>query len=44
MGIDPTTYHHGAMGREIDPSWWTHWTISTTGVTKAMACATLSVG
>ena len=19
---------HGAMGRRIDPSWWTHWAIS----------------
>ena len=32
----------GAMGRRIDPSWWTHWAVSrssqctTTGVTKAV--------
>ena len=43
-------FAHGAMGRRIDPSWWTHEAISrssqcsTTGVTKAMACAILSVG
>ena len=24
---------HGAMGRRINPSWWTNW-CSTTGVTK----------
>ena len=35
-------FAHGAMGRRIDPSWWTHWAIShsrqcsTTGVTKAV--------
>ena len=39
-----------AMGRRIDPSWWTHWAISlsgqypTTGVTKAVVCAILSMG
>ena len=39
----------GAMGPWIDPSWWTHWAISgsrqcsTTGVTKAVLCAVLSV-
>ena len=33
-------FAHGAMGRRIDPSWWTHGAISrssqcsTTGVTK----------
>ena len=21
-------YAHGAMDRQIDPSWWTHWAIS----------------
>ena len=37
------------MGRRVDPSWWTHWAIfrssqySTTGITKAVACAILSV-
>ena len=40
---------HGAMGRQINPSWWTHWAISrssqcpTTGVTKAVLCVILSV-
>ena len=35
-------FAHVAMGRRIDPSWWTHWTIShssqcsTMGVTKVM--------
>ena len=34
-------FAHGAMGRQIGPSWWTHWAIShsnqcsTTAVTKA---------
>ena len=43
-------FAHGAMGRRIDPSWWTHRAISrssqcfTTGVTKVMACAILYVG
>ena len=38
---------HGAMGRRIDPSWWTDWAISrssqcsTTGVTKAVVCVIL---
>ena len=42
-------FAHGAMGRRIDPSWWTHWAISrpsqcsTTGVTKAVVCVILSV-
>ena len=37
-------FARGAMGRRIDPSWWTHWAIScssqspTTGVTKAVVC------
>ena len=37
-------FAHGAMGRQIDPSWWTHWAISrsskcsTTDVTKAVVC------
>ena len=41
--------YHGAMGRRIDPSWWTHWAISrssqcpTTGVTKTVVCVILSV-
>ena len=40
----------GVMGRRIEPSWWTHWAISrsskcsTTGVTKIVVCAILSVG
>ena len=43
-------FAHGAMGRRIDPSSWTHEAIShpsqcsMTGVTKAVACAILSVG
>ena len=43
-------FTHCAMGRRIDPSWWTHWAISrsgqcsTTCVTKAMVCVILSVG
>ena len=43
-------FAHGAMGRWIDPSWWTHRAISrsslcsTTGVTKAVVCVILSVG
>ena len=42
-------FAHGAMGRRIDPSWWTHWAISISsqcsmpGVTKAVVCANLSV-
>ena len=42
-------FAHGAMGRRIEPSWWTHLVIarssqcSTTGVTKAVVCAILSV-
>ena len=41
-------FAHGAIGRRIDPSWWTHWAISrssqcpTTGVTKAVVCIILS--
>ena len=41
---------HGAMGRQIAPSWWAHWAISfssqcsTTGVTKAVVCIILPVG
>ena len=37
-------------GSQIDPSWWTHWDISsssqcsTTSVTKVVVCAILSVG
>ena len=36
------SFVHGAMGRQIDPLWWTHGAISrsnqcsTTGVTKAI--------
>ena len=43
-------FAHGAMGRRIDPLWWTHLSISrssqccTTGVTKYMVCVILSVG
>ena len=39
-----------AMGRRIDPSWWTHWAISrssqcsTTGVTNVVVSVILSVG
>ena len=39
---------NGAMDRAINPSWWTHWTIShsnqcsTTSVTKAVVCVILS--
>ena len=28
MERDVRAYAHGAMGRRIDPSWWTHWAIS----------------
>ena len=41
-------FTHDAMGRRIDPSWWTYWAISrssqcsTTGVTKAVVCVILS--
>ena len=41
-------FTHDAMGRRIDPSWWTHWAISrssqcsTIGVTKAVVCVILS--
>ena len=41
---------HGAMGRGIDPSWWTHRSISrssqcsTTDVTKVVVCVILSMG
>ena len=43
-------FAHGAMGRRINPSWWTHLAISrssqcsTTGVTNTVVCAILSVG
>ena len=43
-------FAHGAMGHQIDPSWWTHSAIShskqcsTTGITKAVVCVILSVG
>ena len=39
----------GAMGRRIDPSWWTHGDISrfsqcsTTSVTKAVVCVIMCV-
>ena len=42
-------FAHGAMGHWINPSWSTHSVISrssqcsTTGVTKAVVCAILSV-
>ena len=44
------SFTHGAIGRWIDPSWWTHWAIShtsqcsMTGITNAVVCAILSVG
>ena len=40
-------FAHGAMGRRIDPSWWTISRPSqcySTGVTKAVVCVILSVG
>ena len=43
-------FAHGAMGRRINPSCWTHSAISRssqssmTGVTKAVVCVILSVG
>ena len=44
-------FAHGAMGRRINPSWggpielFSHSSqCSTTGVTKAVVCAILSVG
>ena len=37
-------FAHGAMGRRIDPSWGGPSQCSTTGVTKAVVCAILSVG
>ena len=44
-------FAHGAMGRRIDPSWGgpielflVPASASTTGVTKAVVCAILSVG
>ena len=43
-------FARGAMGRRIDPSWWTHCAISrssqcsTTGVIKAVVCAILKDG
>ena len=44
-------FTHGAMGRQIDPSWGgpiepiSHYSqCSTTGVTKALVCVILSVG
>ena len=43
-------FAHGATGRRINPSWWTHWPISRssqcsmTGVTKAVVCVILSEG
>ena len=43
-------FARGMMDRRIDSSWWTHSAIShssqcsTTGVTKAVVCAILSVG
>ena len=43
-------FAHGAMGRRIDRSWSTHGVssrssqCSTTGVTKVVVCAILSVG
>ena len=39
-------FAHGALGRRIDPSWGISRSsqCSTTGVTKAVVCAILSVG
>ena len=43
-------FAYGAMGRRIDSSWWTYLAIyrssqcSTTGVTKTVLCAIMSVG
>ena len=37
-------FAHGAMGHRIDPSWWTHWAISRSSVTKAVVCGVLYVG
>ena len=42
-------FTHGAMGRQIDPSWWTHQAISrssqcsTTGSTKAVVCGMVHI-
>ena len=38
--------HGGAMGLQIDPSWWTHFgsnQCSSTGTTKTMVCVILIV-
>ena len=40
---------HAVIGCQIEPSWWTHWAISSssqylTGVTNAVICAILYVG
>ena len=49
-GFNTHAFAHGAMGRRIDHSWWTHWAISrsskcsTIGVTKAAVCVMLSMG
>ena len=43
-------FAYGAMGCQINPSWWTYRAIShfvqcsMTGATKAVVCAILSVG
>ena len=41
-----SVFVYSAMGRRNDTSWWTHSATShsTTGVTKAVICAILSVG
>ena len=42
-------FTYGAIGCQIDPSWWTHYAISrrsqcsTTNVTKAVVCVNLSM-
>ena len=36
-------FAHGAMGRRIDPSWWTS-QCYTSGARKALVCDILSVG
>ena len=37
-------FAQGAMGRWVDPSWGGPIECSTTGITKAVVCAIMSVG
>ena len=38
-------FAHGAMGRWIDPSWWTHSSQSSkTDATNVVVCVILSMG